>query len=139
MKIQRFQTLFGTFRYIDHLKKIVNEYNNTIHSKTKMTPNSVTKSDEKRLLNTVYKTTHNSNKKSKQRFKIGDAVRISRIKHLFEKAHKPNWSFEIFNVVKVQHTKPVSYILRDYHENVIAGCFYNEVSYLIFVVVGSKY
>lgn len=84
-RIMKFQTLFGTFRYIDNLQEIVEDYNNTVHSKTKMAPNSITENYEKRLLKTVYNNNNIPLKKSKQRFKLDDYVRISRIKKLFEK------------------------------------------------------
>lgn len=86
-----------------------------------MTKAKVKKSDEKRLLSTVY-----SNIKTFKpgKFKIGDYVRISYNPTLFEKGYTPNWSTEIFQVRKVQLTNPVSYLLSDYQHNNVNGGFY---------------
>lgn len=129
MRIMKLQTLFGTFRYIDFLQKnVVDDYNNTIHSKTKMTPNSINKDNEKLLLRTVYKYDNNPKEtKIRKRLKKGMFVRISRIKHVFEKGHTTNWSCEIFEIYKVQNTSPISYVLKDYYGNIIEGSFYDKV------------
>jgi len=60
------------------------------------------------------------------KFKVGDSVRISRLKGIFEKGYLPNWSEEIFTVYQIKNTIPVTYILRDTSGEVIAGSFYNE-------------
>jgi predicted transcriptional regulator len=57
---------------------------------------------------------------------VGDTVRISRVKGLFEKGYLPNWSEEIYNVVKVQMTMPVTYIIKDLKDEVIKGSFYEQ-------------
>lgn len=137
-KIAKFQTLHGTFRYINDLDAIVDEYNETKHSKTKRTPNSITKNDENYLLKNVYKYDNcplRINKKPK--FKVGDYVRINRIKRMFEKNHTHSWSTEIFKVYIVKLTNPITYILQDYKNNVIEGAFYTQVtfSYKFFIQV----
>jgi len=40
-------------------------------------------------------------KKAKEKFQVGDHVRISRIKGTFEKGHTQNWTHEVFTVAKV--------------------------------------
>lgn len=132
MRIMKMQTLFGTFRYTDFLQKIVNDYNNTVHSKTKMTPNSIDKNHEKILLNSVYKKDNDTNTIKKRKYKKGMFVRISRLKHVFEKGHTTNWSVEIFEIYKVQSTSPPSYILKDYNGHIIEGSFYEQVVFYTF-------
>lgn len=58
------------------------------------------------------------------KFKIGDPVRISKFKIIFEKGFTPNWTTEIFRIVKVQRTNPVTYLLKDSCDELIAGGFY---------------
>ena len=60
------------------------------------------------------------------KFKVGDKVRISRIKGIFEKGFLPNWSEELFEVHKIKRSIPVTYILKDTNNEVISGSFYNE-------------
>lgn len=65
-----------------------------------------------------------SGKKSK--FKLGDLVRISKYKHLFEKGYTPNWTVEVFKVQRIQSTNPPTYFLVDMNGNDIRGAFYAE-------------
>jgi len=67
------------------------------------------------------------NKKGK--FKIGDKVRISLQRAVFTNRYLPNWSTEIFTVVKINKTSTLTYQLEDCTGNPIAGCFYQEEIY----------
>ncbi|KAL6418277.1 hypothetical protein ACFW04_012230 [Cataglyphis niger] len=58
------------------------------------------------------------------KFKIGDSIRVSKCKTIFEKDYTPNWTTEVFKIFKVQPTNPVTYLLEDYREKSIAGAFY---------------
>lgn len=60
------------------------------------------------------------------RFRIGDTVRVSTQKGVFTKGYLPNWSAEIFTVIKVNKTLPPTYNLNDYTGKPIAGGFYAE-------------
>ncbi|XP_070155682.1 uncharacterized protein [Polyergus mexicanus] len=60
----------------------------------------------------------------KIRFKVGDPVRVSKVKTIFDKGYTPNWSIEVFKIVKVQKTNPATYVLEDSRENPVAGGFY---------------
>ena len=57
---------------------------------------------------------------------MGDYMRISKYKHVFEKGYTPNWTTEIFKVKEVKNTYPTTYILEDYQGNPIKGGFYDE-------------
>lgn len=111
----------GTYKWIDILSGLVNDYNNTKHRTIKMKPNQVSKKNEKALLNSVY-----SHVKifKKGKFKVGDYVRISKNRQIFDKGYTPNWTTEIFSIRKVQITNPVTYLLNDYEQNPIKGGFY---------------
>ena len=60
------------------------------------------------------------------RFRLDDPVRVSKFKTIFEKGYTPNWSTEVFKIVKVQKTNPVTYILEDSCGKPIAGGFYEH-------------
>jgi hypothetical protein len=111
----------GTHEWISILSDLIHEYNNTVHRTIGMMPSKVNKKNEKKLLQTVY-----SRKKifRKGKFKVGDYVRISKSKTLFEKGYEPNWSTEIFKIIKVQITNPVTYLIEDYTANPVSGGFY---------------
>ncbi|XP_018368247.1 PREDICTED: uncharacterized protein LOC108764477 [Trachymyrmex cornetzi] len=38
--------------------------------------------------------------------------------------YTPNWTTEVFKIIKVQQTNPVTYLLEDFREETIAGGFY---------------
>jgi hypothetical protein len=63
---------------------------------------------------------------TKPKFKVGDKVRMSRTKALFEKGYLPNWSEETYVVEKVQKTTPITYIIKDTLGEEIQGSFYSE-------------
>ena len=65
-------------------------------------------------------------KVKKPKFKIGEKVRVSKIKQVFEKGYTPNWSTVIFTISQVMATNPVTYKLKDYWDQPIAGGFYEK-------------
>jgi len=44
---------------------------------------------------------------------VGDSVRVSKYKTLFEKDYTPNWTTEVFKIIKVQKNNPVTYLVED--------------------------
>jgi hypothetical protein len=61
-----------------------------------------------------------------RKFIVGNFVRISKAKYIFNKGYTPNWTTELFKVVKVQPTNPTTYLLEDIQGNPISGAFYGE-------------
>lgn len=116
-------TLRGTYRWIDVLQSLVAKYNMRKHRTIGMCPADVTPEIAEKLLTKVY-----SNVKiaAHGRFKVGDYVRVSKFKTVFDKGYTPNWTTEIFTIVKVQVTNPVTYLLKDSSGNSVAGGFYEH-------------
>lgn len=112
----------GTYKWINIYQELVDKYNNTYHRTIKMKPNQVNSLNEKSLLDTVY---NNLKVFKRPKFKVGDNVRISKYKHVFEKGYTPNWTTEIFKVKTVRNTNPNTYILKDYKGHDIKGGFYD--------------
>ena len=113
----------GSYHWIDLYKQLINEYNKKIHRTIKMAPANVKPSNEKFLLNTVY---DHIKIFKKNKFNIGDHVRISKYKHNFEKGYTPNWTTEIFKIKEIKITYPTTYVLEDYTGTPIKGTFYEE-------------
>lgn len=105
------------------LENITNAYNNTKHSTIKMKPINVNKKNEESLLASVY---GNIKIADKPKFKIGEIVRISKYKHLFQKGYTPNWTTELFKIAKINITSPTTYLLEDMHGHNIKGGFYEQ-------------
>ncbi|KAM0733642.1 putative transposon-derived protein F54H12.3 [Formica fusca] len=116
----KYFTLNGTYKWIDALPRLVEEYNARKHRTiaVRSQPIDVTPAIAHKLLSTVY-----SNVKiaAPARFKIDDPVRVSKFKTIFEKGFTPNWTTEIFRIAKIQRTNPATYLLKDSPDEPIAG------------------
>ena len=62
--------------------------------------------------------------KQKPKYNLGDYVRIAKKKGTFEKGYTPRWTEEVFKVVEILHTTPVTYKLKDLNDEEITGSFY---------------
>lgn len=111
----------GSYRWIQVLPDLLTCYNTRKHRTIKMSPIDVNKSNEQQLLSTIYNRMKIA---ASGKYKIGDFVRISKFKHVFEKGYTPNWTTEIFKIAQVKHTNPVTYMLEDYQGKNIKGGFY---------------
>ena len=117
-------TLQGNKKWIDLLPEVVEKYNNTYHTTIKMRPNQVNKSNEKKLLKTVYSHIKQVNPNSK--FNVGDYVRISKYRTVFRKGYSENWTNEIFKIVAKKLTFPTMYTIQDQKGDTVHGGFYEH-------------
>lgn len=119
-------SLQGTYKWVEIVQSLVKDYNHTVHSTINMKPVEVTRKDEEKILKRLQSQRSVNSKTKPPRFKSGDRVRISKEKALFDKGYTPNWSNEQFTIIKVQQTKPVTYLLEDLNKVAIKGAFYTE-------------
>lgn len=110
-------------KWLELLPKIVEKYNNTVHSKTGFRPKDINKKNEKQILDTSF--TYRK-VMMPSRFSVGDHVRISKTRELFSKGYTPNWSTEIFTVNRIRYTNPTTYHLKDSFGDEILGTFYEH-------------
>ena len=100
-------------------------YNNTRHSSIKMTPVQASKTEnELRVWRNLYPQ-HLEIHDLKPKFSVGDKVRISKKKNTFEKGYTTRWTEEIFTIVEVKRTSPVTYKIADLNGEEIQGTFTN--------------
>lgn len=116
-------SLHGSYKWIDKIDDVVKRYNNKCHRTILLKPVDVNKQNEKILLNTVY---NHIKVYIRRKFRIGDIVRISKFKHVFNKGYTPNWTAELFRIVKIKTSNPSVYFLEDMNKKPIAGAFYKE-------------
>ena len=117
-KIYKYMISISKNVYIDKLDDIVDEYNNTYHTKIKMKPIDV---KDNTYIN-ADKEIYNKDPKCK----VGDHVRISKYKNIFAKGYMPNWSEEVFVIKKVKNIAPRTYVINDLNGEEITGTFYEE-------------
>ena len=60
------------------------------------------------------------------KFKIGDQVRISKYKNIFAKGYIPNWSENVFIIIKIKRAVPWTYIINDLNGEEIIGIFHEK-------------
>ena len=142
-RMYRYFTTKGTKVWYDVLDQLVEGYNNSYHRSVKRAPNDVDKSNESKVRLVLFPKKKSKRQAAKQKrkvqrkvarvptFKVGDSVRISRKKHIFEKGYEQTYTHEVFyvykkNKVKNKPTVPVTYGLKDYNHEVVEGSFYPE-------------
>ena len=114
----------NTNHYVNILSDLVEDYNNTRHSSIKMTlVEASKKKNELGVWRNLYPD-HLEIRDIKPKFSVGDKVRISKKKKTFEKGYTTRWTEEIFTIVKVKHTSPVTYKIADLYGEEIQGTFY---------------
>ena len=110
--------------YINTLPDLVREYNNTRHSSIKMMPVKASKKEnELRVWRNLYPD-HLEIKDIKPKFSVRDQVRICKKKKTFENGYTTRWTEEIFTIVEVKRTSPVTYRIADLNGEEITGTFY---------------
>ena len=119
-------TAENTRTWINMLDKLIMNYNNRFHTTIGMTPIQASMSNNQITVieNTLNKT--NNIAKGKAKFKLGDRVRISRIKGVFEKGYLPNWSEEVYIIEGVLNTTPITYKIKDTLGEILEGSFYQQ-------------
>ena len=64
--------------------------------------------------------------KKSGKFKIGDRVRISLEKNIFEKGYETNWTQEIFVMYDIKYSNVPYYYLKDLKNEKLDGTFYEQ-------------
>jgi len=123
-RMYRYFTWKGTLKYVDILQDLVDSYNHSYHRSIKRTPASVNKSTADEVWKTLYE--NSVLKRLPYKFKVGDQVRISKMKRMFEKGYLPNWSEEIFTISKRIPRNPPVYKLQEFDGDELEGTFYEQ-------------
>ena len=105
------------------MNKLVKEYNNSYHRTIRMKPIDASKKSNENIVRKNYNF-EITNKK--QKFKIGDKVRVSLLKNTFEKGYTSNWSEEIFIIYDIKTSNVHYYYLKDLNGEKLDGTFYQE-------------
>ena len=105
------------------LYELVDNYNNKYHSTMKMTPIEGSKKVNENKIKNIY----NFEKTKKPgKSKIGDRVRLSLEKNIFEKSYETNWTEEIFEIYDIKYSNVPYYYLKDLNNEKLQGTFYEQ-------------
>ena len=129
-RLWRYFTSKHTSKWTDILQDAVHAYNHSVHRMIGRKPAEVTASmvDELR----EKRQQRPKPPRGKNDIKVGDKVRISKVKSVFDKGYLPNWTEEIMTVAEIDDKDtPRMYKLKDEQGEVIEGSFYREEIELI--------
>ena len=120
----KYFTANGTYKYLNILEKLVENYNKTRNRAIGCSPTDARKPEfhERVFHRLYYKKVKATNKGPI--FKVGDKVRITKYRTIFSKGYTPNWTDEIFIITEVKTTLPPTYVLKDDKEEPVKGTFY---------------
>ena len=107
----------GDAKRIDVLPVITKQYNNKVHSSTKLTP---IQAGLKKNEAYVYKKLLDKRKKLKPKHEIGDLVRTADIKKKFSKSDTTNWSYKFYKITEIINDTILAYKINNLSER------YNE-------------
>jgi hypothetical protein len=103
-----YMILRRTNRWIDALFDVVKSYNSSYHRSIGTAPNDVTPGNEQEIARRLYP----SQTPLRYKYDVGDRVRITKCKHVFQKGYLPNWTHEVFEICLRYPTYPITYGLR---------------------------
>jgi hypothetical protein len=98
-KLVKYMELNGTKNWLEFLEPVLEAYNNTPHSTTKVAPNKVDKSNEGEIAKTIRMK---GKVKTYEDIKVGDKVRL-KVVHKVAKGFKQQWSDDLYTVDKDYH------------------------------------
>ena len=123
-RLWKYFTMNLTQKWTNVLQDAVHAYNHSVHRTLGMRPVDVSPANVSEIRERL-----SSGGRSTERspFKVGDHVRISKVKSVFEKGYLPNWTEELFTVSNINRKKsPIMYKLKDYNGEEIEGSFYRH-------------
>ena len=107
----------GDANWIDILQSITKQYNNRVHSSTKLSPADASL---KKNEGYVYKNLLDKREKIKPKYEIGNLVRTADLKKTFSKGDTTNWSYKLYKITEIINDTIPSYIIDNLPER------YNE-------------
>ena len=120
----------STSRWIDCIDQAMEIYLNRKHNTIKMTPLEAEKlKNEKEVRRNLFKffNKNSREKPQKQKFKVGDKVRVWKYHRTFKRGYDSNFTDEYFTIYKVLKNLPViRYQLKDYNGEEIVGNYFQE-------------
>ena len=123
-KMWKYFTDNNTYNYMNVLPDLVKDYNNMVHSSTKLTPIDASKKKNKLTVwRNLYPDRYKINNLT-PKFSVGDEVRITKKKKVFEKGYTTRWTEEIFTIKEIRNTNPITYKLEDLQGEEVKGTFY---------------
>jgi len=145
-KLWRLFEKTNSTRYVEALPQLLKGYNNTVHTSTGLRPSEVTPLNQHHAWQNLYpkllkqREVWRNGKKRGIRpsiLRVGDSVRLSKAKHVFQTGYVNSWTDEIFTIQKVipplrgVKDNYYRYKVQDNKGEVITGTFYQQELQLV--------
>ena len=116
-------------QWITLYKRALYKYNFVnIHSFTKLTPNQGRQDEYQTAVASKFHIKHSRVKPLHPRYKVGDIVRIYRIKGKFGRSYHQDYSDELFKIIKILVNMPhPRYRIQDMSGEIIKGDFMEDL------------
>lgn len=127
-KLWRYFTLRNTKRWIDVLPQLEKAFNRRKVAKIgNLRPIDVTYANQERVLKKLYPNTADLYAAPEQiKLAIGDKVKISDTRAIFDKDYAGRWSKADYTVARVANSNPPRYSLKDSDGDMLSGTWYEH-------------
>ena len=117
-----------SYRYIEILQDLVDNYNHRPHSSLEnLSPSQINKENEAVVWKRMYIDTAKKSRRKAYKFKVNDKVRISHLKYQFQRDYHQKWTEEYFKIYhRIRRASKNMYHLRDLLDEDIDGYFYEN-------------
>jgi hypothetical protein len=147
-RMWKYFTANETRKWINIIQNLVDDYNNTYHRTIKMTPIEASRPENSLTVwHNIYGA-YLAEKYGTPAYKVGQTVRISKYKSIFDKGYLPNYTEEFYKIKEVKLGRPTVYMLEDLKGEAVDGLFYDgelspynetdETTYKVEKVLGKK-
>ena len=126
-KLWRYFTRQGSYKWLTALPQLMSAYNASTHRMIGVAPKDVTIDNEMELWDRQENRRPQSvtRRNPSHSFRVGDWVRLSKSKQVFDKGYLPNWTEEVFTISRIiPHANPSQYKVKDWSGEEIEGSFY---------------
>ena len=123
-KLSKYMTHKNTFTWLPALEKVTDSYNASVHRSLGMAPKDVTTANAP----DVWKRQHQrSNPPSTYTLEVGDAVRLSHVKHVFKREYSEHWTREVYFITdRMMKQNIACYKVKDVQNEPVSGIFYGQ-------------
>ena len=126
-RLARYMTHKGTNLFTPVLQTFVASYNNKVHSSTGFAPSKVDKFNSEEVWQNLYEKEKGTKSSLKEvAIPLHTPVRLVKEKKTFRKSYKQGWTDEVFYVAKVLRTRPITYVVKDFQDEIVEGTFYKQ-------------
>lgn len=126
LRLIRYMRQQHSYRYVDALQQIVTAINNTVNRTLHIAPAAVNFSNQQEFYKRWRLERRLNFKRPSPRYAVGDDVIVGLKTSIFKRGYEQNFSDEVFRVVHVYPTTPITYKLEDRKHRTLPRKYYER-------------